>query len=68
MHEAMREVCSSIDFKIETTLVAAVHFNVPAEFRKLGGITDKLIRISVGIEEAEDVIADLEQALDVQRS
>lgn len=51
-----------------TQPVAAVHFNVPAEFRKLGGITDKLIRISVGIEEAEDVIADLEQALDGQRS
>jgi methionine-gamma-lyase len=48
-----------------TQPVAAVHFNVPPEFRKLGGITDNLIRISVGIEEPEDIIADLEQALDV---
>jgi methionine-gamma-lyase len=51
-----------------TQPVAAVHFNVPAEFRQLGGITDKLIRISVGIEEADDVIADLKQALDLAAS
>lgn len=49
-----------------TQPVAAVHFNVPADFRKLGGITDNLIRISVGIEETQDIIADLEQALDVE--
>lgn len=49
-----------------TQPVAAVHFNVPADFRKLGGITDNLIRLSVGIEEAEDIIADLEQALDIE--
>ncbi|MHB1127943.1 MAG: trans-sulfuration enzyme family protein [Bacillota bacterium] len=46
-----------------TQPVAAVHFNVPTDFRKMGGITDNLIRISVGIEETEDIIADLEQAL-----
>ncbi|MHB1419768.1 MAG: trans-sulfuration enzyme family protein [Bacillota bacterium] len=46
-----------------TQPVAAVHFNVPADFRKMGGITDNLIRLSVGIEEIEDIIADLEQAL-----
>jgi methionine-gamma-lyase len=49
-----------------TQPVAAVHFNVPADFRKLGGITDNLIRLSVGIEETEDIIADLEQALDIE--
>lgn len=48
-----------------TQPIAAVHFNVPTDFRKLGGIADNLVRISVGIEETEDVIADLEQALDV---
>ncbi|MCZ7383722.1 MAG: PLP-dependent transferase, partial [Candidatus Methanoperedens sp.] len=46
-----------------TQPVAAVHFNVPLEFRKLAGITDNLVRISVGIEEPEDIIADLKQAL-----
>ncbi|HHV85346.1 MAG TPA: PLP-dependent transferase [Petrimonas sp.] len=48
-----------------TQPVAAVHYSVPAEYRKLGGITDNMIRISVGIEEVEDVIADLVQALDI---
>ncbi|MCD4698263.1 MAG: PLP-dependent transferase [Bacteroidales bacterium] len=33
------------------------------------GITDGLVRLSVGIEEVEDIITDLEQALDkVQKS
>lgn len=39
------------------------HASVPAEERKAIGITDSLIRLSVGIEDAEDLIADLEQAL-----
>ena len=39
------------------------HASVPAENRKALGISDTLIRISVGIEEASDLIADLEQAL-----
>jgi cystathionine beta-lyase/cystathionine gamma-synthase len=46
-----------------TQPVAAVHYNVPREFRLQGGITDNLIRVSVGIEEAEDIIEDLDQAL-----
>jgi methionine-gamma-lyase len=39
------------------------HASVPREDRLLFGITDGLIRISVGIENIEDIIADLEQAL-----
>ncbi len=40
------------------------HASVPPEDRRRIGITDGLIRISVGIEDAEDLIADLGQALD----
>lgn len=40
------------------------HFSVPAELRRAMGISDSLVRISVGIEETEDLIADLEQALE----
>lgn len=40
------------------------HASVPAEQRKMLGITDTLIRISVGIEDAEDLVADLQQALE----
>ncbi|KAL9879611.1 cystathionine gamma-lyase [Glossina fuscipes] len=43
------------------------HASVPAEDRKKLGITDSLIRLSVGLEDIEDLIADLEQALDVAK-
>jgi len=39
------------------------HASVPAEVRERIGITDGLIRISVGIEDVEDLIADLDNAL-----
>lgn len=39
------------------------HASVPAEKRESLGITDGLVRISVGIEDVEDIIADLDQAL-----
>lgn len=39
------------------------HASVPAEERLKLGITDGLVRISVGIEDVEDLIADLDQAL-----
>ncbi|MCH7903988.1 MAG: PLP-dependent transferase [Armatimonadetes bacterium] len=40
------------------------HYEMPAEVRESVGITDSLIRVSVGIESADDLIADLDQALD----
>jgi cystathionine beta-lyase/cystathionine gamma-synthase len=39
------------------------HASVPPEERNRLGITEGLVRISVGIEEVEDIIADLDQAL-----
>jgi cystathionine beta-lyase/cystathionine gamma-synthase len=39
------------------------HASVPAEKRDKLGITDGLVRISVGIEDVEDIIEDLDQAL-----
>lgn len=39
------------------------HASVPEEERARLGISDNFIRISVGIEDDEDIIADLEQAL-----
>jgi cystathionine beta-lyase/cystathionine gamma-synthase len=39
------------------------HSAMPAEVRIQGGITDGLVRLSVGIEDVEDLIADLDQAL-----
>jgi cystathionine gamma-lyase len=39
------------------------HASIPEDKRKEIGITDDLVRLSVGIEDAEDLIADIEQAL-----
>ena len=40
------------------------HVDVPEEERNARGITDKLLRLSVGIENAEDLIKDITQALE----
>jgi cystathionine beta-lyase/cystathionine gamma-synthase len=39
------------------------HASVPKEMREAMGLTDGLVRLSVGIEDVGDLIADLEQAL-----
>jgi cystathionine gamma-lyase len=39
------------------------HVDVPAEQRHARGLTDGLARLSVGIEDVDDILADLEQAL-----
>ncbi len=39
------------------------HASVPAERRQQLGISDALVRLSVGIEDVDDLIADLDQAL-----
>lgn len=39
------------------------HASVPREVREAGGVSDSLIRLSVGVEDVEDLIADLDQAL-----
>ena len=39
------------------------HASMPKEVRERVGITDSLVRLSVGIEDVEDIIGDLDQAL-----
>src|SRR5580692_2279984 len=39
------------------------HASMPVEVRERVGITEGLVRLSVGIEDVEDIIADLDQAL-----
>jgi len=39
------------------------HADIPVEIREARGVSDGLLRLSVGIESAEDLIADLKQAL-----
>ena len=40
------------------------HLDIPADIRQSYGLTDDLLRISIGIEDAEDLIADLKEALE----
>ena len=40
------------------------HLSVPPERKAMLGITDNLVRISIGIENADDLIADFQQALE----
>ncbi|MBX9707785.1 MAG: cystathionine gamma-synthase [Caulobacteraceae bacterium] len=39
------------------------HASVPRELREAGGVTDNLVRLSVGVEDLDDLLADLDQAL-----
>ena len=39
------------------------HASIPADIRKKVGITDGLIRLSVGIENIEDILEDITQAI-----
>ena len=62
------EVCSLAESlgAVETLVthpVTMTHGDVPREQREAAGITDGLIRLSVGLEDPEDLIADLEGAL-----
>ena len=37
---------------------------IPREDRLAGGLDDGLVRLSVGLEDLDDILADLQQALD----
>jgi cystathionine gamma-synthase len=43
------------------------HADIPEEIRRQIGVDDRLLRFSVGIEHADDLIADLAQALEAAK-
>ncbi|MDR3273232.1 MAG: PLP-dependent aspartate aminotransferase family protein [Flavobacteriaceae bacterium] len=51
-------------FSLVSHPATMTHKSTPAEVRRATGIQDSLIRLSVGIESAEDLIEDIEQALE----
>ena len=61
---ALAESLGGIESLIEHPPIMT-HASIPAEVRKANGIDDGLIRLSVGIEDERDLIADLEQAFSV---
>jgi cystathionine beta-lyase len=44
------------------------HKSIPAGKRRAAGVADSLIRLSVGLENAADLVADIEQAFQVVES
>jgi len=64
---ALAESLGGVESLIELPSVMT-HASVPQEERDKLGISDSLIRLSVGIEEVEDLIKDLDQALSASQS
>ena len=52
---------------IATHPASTTHSKLTPEDRKMVGITDGLIRVSAGLENIKDIIADIEQAIDVSK-
>lgn len=61
----MNRIWALIIFPFPLQRSLMTHASVPEEQREALGISDSLIRISVGLEDADDLIADLKQALHV---
>jgi cystathionine gamma-lyase len=59
---ALAESLGGVESLIEHPAIMT-HASVPALQREAAGISDSLVRISVGVEDADDLRADLEQAL-----
>jgi cystathionine beta-lyase/cystathionine gamma-synthase len=59
---ALAESLGGVESLIEHPAIMT-HASVPRELREQAGIGDTLVRLSVGVEDAEDLIADLEGAL-----
>ena len=66
--DSLRLICHAVTFGTSRTIcmhpATITHEHMTAEERAEAGIDDGLIRLSVGLENAEDLIADLEQALE----
>ncbi len=70
---AKKVVCSTGLFKLAESLggvksllchpATMTHKSIPAEKRRSAGVKDSLIRLSVGLEDAQDLVRDIEQAL-----
>ena len=61
---ALAESLGGVESLIEHPAIMT-HASVPLEIRDQIGVTDGLVRLSVGIENVADLIADLDQALSV---
>lgn len=66
-------VCNTSLFKLAESLggvksllchpATMTHKSIPADKRRVAGVSDSLVRLSIGLEDVEDLVNDLEQAL-----
>ena len=74
-YEAAKKIVSSVKiFSLAESLggveslcghpASMTHAAIPKEEREKTGVKDSMIRLSIGIEDAEDLIADLKQAIE----
>jgi O-acetylhomoserine (thiol)-lyase len=74
-YEAGRELCNEVELAsllanvgdAKTLIIhpaSTTHQQLTEEEQEASGVTDDLVRLSVGIEDPDDIIADLEQAID----
>ena len=74
-YEAGRGMCNEVELAsllanvgdAKTLIIhpsSTTHQQLTDEEKEASGVTDDLVRLSVGIEDADDIIADLEQAID----
>jgi len=76
IEEAMRVLSSTKIFALAESLggveslinhpASMTHASIPKEERIKNGLSDSLIRLSVGIEDADDLIDDLQQAIEAR--
>jgi len=59
---ALAESLGGVESLIEHPAIMT-HASIPPDIRATLGISDGLVRLSVGVEEVDDLIADLRQAL-----
>jgi len=59
---ALAESLGGVESLIEHPATMS-HASMGSEHRRIAGITDSVIRLSIGIEDADDLVADLLQAL-----
>jgi cystathionine gamma-lyase len=64
---ALAESLGGVESLIEHPAIMT-HASVPTEQRQKLGIDDSLIRLSVGIEDFDDILADLKQAFELVQS
>lgn len=64
---ALAESLGGVESLIEAPAIMT-HASIPQEIREANGIYDNLVRLSIGIEDGEDLKADLAQALQLQEN